>query len=117
MALKGICDRIVAECPLVDGKVRNGQRFANGGWQDVIEDGKVMTNKELAEELLPTANGFFFGSTDYDQWYYEDAKRTAEELGRIFDMLETRTTKWGWMYPVMPEEPDWEVKFYYHSSW
>lgn len=39
---------------------------------------KVMDNQELAAELLPTASGFFFGSTDYDEWYYTDIQRTVD---------------------------------------
>ena len=33
---------------------------------------KVLENSELAGELLPTTNGFFFGSTEYDEFYYHD---------------------------------------------
>ena len=35
---------------------------------------RVLENHELAEELLPTVSGFFFGSTDYDEWYFEDVE-------------------------------------------
>ena len=33
--------------------------------------GEDITDK--LEELLPTTSGFFFGSTDYDDWYFDDA--------------------------------------------
>ena len=33
---------------------------------------KVLDNRDLAEQLLPTTGGFFFGGTDYDKWYYRD---------------------------------------------
>ncbi|EPI5743985.1 hypothetical protein ACS7ZM_002546 [Enterococcus faecalis] len=29
-------------------------------------------NEETSSELLPTSQGFFFGSTEYDDWYYQD---------------------------------------------
>ncbi|WP_279256106.1 hypothetical protein [Enterococcus faecalis] len=29
-------------------------------------------NEEASSELLPTSQGFFFGSTEYDDWYYQD---------------------------------------------
>lgn len=32
---------------------------------------KVLENHDLAEELLPTREGFFFGPTEYDDWYFE----------------------------------------------
>lgn len=40
----------------------------------------VLKNKASADEKLPTTSGFFFGSTDYDEWYFEDLKKTKEFL-------------------------------------
>lgn len=34
----------------------------------------VLKNKGLAEELLPTCEGFFFGSTEYGETYFKDVK-------------------------------------------
>ena len=31
---------------------------------------QVKAHNELAEELLPTQSGFFFGSIEYDKWYF-----------------------------------------------
>ena len=36
-----------------------------------------------AMELLPPHDGFFFGSTKTDDWYYEDLKYTVEVLDGI----------------------------------
>jgi hypothetical protein len=36
----------------------------------------------FARENLPTQGGFFFGSTDYDEYYYEDLNKTIEILDR-----------------------------------
>lgn len=41
---------------------------------------KVLANPELAESLLPTASGFFFGGTDYDEWYVQDLENTVKQL-------------------------------------
>ena len=49
----------------------------------------VLDNHDSAPELLPTSNGFFFGSTAYDEWYFEDLKETAEGLERVI-----RETDW-----------------------
>lgn len=114
--LRDICRRIADECPLVDGLVRNGERLTHGGFEPIVEQGKVMSNTELAEELLPTTSGFFFGSTDYDQWYYSDVKWTADQLDLILGMLNAVDDHY-WTYHVTEEEPDWHVKFWYHSSW
>ena len=43
---------------------------------------------DLAQELLPTQSGFFFGSTDYDKWYFasvKDARRQMKKLLRGFN--------------------------------
>ena len=34
--------------------------------------------KKRASELLPTAEGFFWGSTGYDKWYRQDLKETVK---------------------------------------
>ena len=41
---------------------------------------QVEADHSLAESLLPSASGFFFGATDYDEWYYEDIKNTIKIL-------------------------------------
>lgn len=47
----------------------------------------VLANKELAEDLLPTGAGFFFGSTTYDEYYYADLNDT---IGIITRCLESK---------------------------
>ena len=37
---------------------------------------QVLTDNSKAEELLPTQKGLFFGSSDYDPWYFEDLEDT-----------------------------------------
>lgn len=59
---------------------------------------QVLGNKKLAAELLPTASGFFFGSQEYDQYYFDDLQATLEIIDRCL---------------ALPEAWDFE----YHSSW
>jgi hypothetical protein len=40
---------------------------------------------EYAEEVLPPTSGFFFGSSEIDEWYWNDIKSTAEKLTEIID--------------------------------
>jgi len=91
--LLNICKKIKESCPLVDGRVKNGETLKSGKWEPIYEDGKVMQNVELAEDLLPTSSGFFFGGTDYDEYYMDDIDNTIniienlqkeEDLGDIF---------------------------------
>jgi hypothetical protein len=60
---------------------------------------KVLDDFSLAEELLPTTTGFFFGGTEYDEAYLEDLKITKESLDRI-----------------LKEHCDTDT-YYYQSSW
>jgi len=70
------------------------------GLKDLLERCEsILEDHSKAEELLPSQSGFFFGSTDYDQWYFEDLKRTVPILKKILENA--------------PE--DWE--FEYHASW
>lgn len=80
-----ICKTIVTESTLAPHKVINGKRFNNetGKWENIYEDGYIITNPELAAKLLPTQRGFFFGGTDYDEYYMDDIKYTFELLPKI----------------------------------
>jgi hypothetical protein len=41
---------------------------------------KVKADNSLADELLPGASGFFFGGTEYDEWYFGGIDNTIEIL-------------------------------------
>lgn len=41
---------------------------------------EVLKDHSKAEKLLPTMSGFFFGSTDYDDYYYEDVKAVRDYI-------------------------------------
>lgn len=41
---------------------------------------QITVDHSLAQDLLPTQGGFFFGSTDYDEWYFNDLEETAINL-------------------------------------
>ena len=38
----------------------------------------VLKDKNNAKKLLPTTSGFFFGGTDYDEYYFDECKRTVK---------------------------------------
>jgi hypothetical protein len=40
----------------------------------------ILEHKADASKLLPTASGFFFGGTEYNEYYYDDLKETVEML-------------------------------------
>ena len=47
--------------------------------------GEYIKDSSVAEELLPTTEGFFFGSTQYDKWYIEDIKYTIEVVENLLN--------------------------------
>jgi len=64
--------------------------------------------QETAEELLPTQSGFFFGGTEYDQYYMQDINNTIEILEGELKKFETlEEMKVPFMLP----------EYYYRSSW
>jgi hypothetical protein len=93
------CEKVIAASELVDGKVTNGYTYdKEKGMVPIIEDGKVIANPSVAQELLPTQDGFFFVNTDYDAWYLDDVKETVEMLKLILGEGDSGS-------------------FYYQSSW
>ena len=40
----------------------------------------VLEDRSRADELLPTTSGFFFGSTEYDEWYFKKLEDTINQL-------------------------------------
>ena len=44
---------------------------------------EVLANHDKASFLLPTQAGFFFGSTDYDDWYFDDVQNVKEKFEEI----------------------------------
>lgn len=52
--------------------------------EDLIEACKeVLANHDKASFLLPTQAGFFFGSTDYDDGYFDDVKEVKDKFEEI----------------------------------
>ena len=59
----------------------------------------IIANPSKASDLLPTRPGFFFGDTDYEEYYMECVTYTRNRIRQLLDKV--------------PE--DWD--FYYSSSW
>lgn len=45
----------------------------------------VLDDHSKAKDLLPTTDGFFFGCTDYDEWYYLELENTIKMLSDLSD--------------------------------
>lgn len=61
---------------------------------------KLLVNKSPSEamETLPPVEGFFFGSTDINPWYWQGIQHTVDQLTECLKMSD-------------------DVSFYYRSSW
>ena len=60
--------------------------------------GSVLNDRSRTNEL-PTSSGFFFGSQEYDEWYWSDLESTYKELNDIlksFDFDKDRIIYWEW---------------------
>ena len=77
-SLRDTCKHVLDNSKLVAGKVVNGYSLENGKWSPNYEDGLVIEDATACEEFLPTQDGFFFGSTEYNEWYLDDVKHTYE---------------------------------------
>lgn len=58
--------------------------------------GEVIANPDNAAELLPPESGFFFGAAEVDDWYWENVKRTHEELKTL--LLLDMDINWSFTY-------------------
>lgn len=98
--LLDVVNRVMDSTELVDGQVSHGYTYkADGTKEHILKPGKVLSNPAVAQEHLPVQEGFFFGGTDYDEWYWRDLVDTKAILEE-----------------ALAEENVW-VSYYYHSSW
>jgi hypothetical protein len=68
-----------------------------------LEELVSLCNEALATkdtDLLQTSSGFFFGSTEYDEYYWDEITRTRDELSKLL---------------TNPQAKHWD--FYYRASW
>ena len=60
---------------------------------------ETLENKDKATEYLPTTEGFFFGGTEYDDYYWHGLERTKLILDKAISL------------------PEDEFDFIYQASW
>ena len=95
----------------------------------------ALVSTAAATELLPTAEGFFFGSQEYDEYYFEDLKNTKEQVDKIiaYQTAAENAQKSRWLnlkthngtmsteefnkkFPTLTKDIPFD-DFYYQSSW
>lgn len=92
--LQNCLDEYVDDCrPIYVGKEKLNELLS------VCKKVLDKMDNDYSEEHLPVMEGFFFGSSEYDEFYYSDIKETIE-------MLE----------PLL-KESDKHSEFEYQASW
>lgn len=86
--LRDLCKRVLASSDLTEGEVLTSISYPAGEPVENRELGQVLADPAVAQELLPTASGFFFGGSEYDSYYYDDLKSTVAQIDRVLGMPE-----------------------------
>lgn len=95
----------------------------------------ALVSTAAASELMPTSEGFFFGSQEYDQYYFDDLKETKEKIDTLVTYqtaaLNAQKCRWlnlknhsGYMsteefnekFPSLTKDVPFD-DFIYYSSW
>lgn len=94
--------------PAFDSENTNYSLKTSSGWSQIYTFGETIKNADEIAELLPTQGGFFFGSTDYDEWYVGDIKDTIEILEEIIADYDKE---------VASGVNGYDISYVYRASW
>lgn len=68
--------------------------------EEILDLSKAIMRKDLDPELsMPTFGGFFFGTYEYDDWYYNRTQDTIDQIEKIL------------------KETDFEKQAIYYQAW
>jgi hypothetical protein len=99
--LRDACNQVLNSVETVPGDVGEGTTFHHDGRVDHhSRGGLVVANAAVAEGVLPTQSGFFFGKTGYDEDYLADLRDTVAIVDRVLGDLALK-----------------DCEFTYQSSW
>lgn len=91
----------------------NDHRVSREQFQNLLDDINTVLNAkdsddeaDAIEDLLPTHDGFFFGGTEINEWYWQDLEYTKNLIETVLVELD-EAEKNDHVY----------VDFYYQSSW
>jgi len=104
--LRDICKEVLDHSELVPAKNIDSYTYQLSPSGVLVEkanmvDGYVILDPTFARKHLPTIDGFFFGSTDYNQWYYEYVKYTYDGLNIILSIDPTELRNWNFLYEAI----------------
>lgn len=95
-----ICEELLASIELIPGDVDAGKVLRAGSheWEQLYDVGHVLTDESeaLAARLLPTRDGFFFGSTQYNEWYWKSLNEAVRVLKPHLESMAEDATAVYW---------------------
>jgi hypothetical protein len=94
--LVDLCKKVKDVAKLEEGDVLSSTTWVGGKETKNYEKGRVVQNVEEVEQLLPSSSGFFFGGTEYNEWYIRKIEDTITMLEPLLDK---------------------DLEFYYQASW
>ena len=114
MKLKELCEKI-----LTMTEKHKEMRYTSFGATEKEEvDILYLTPEgvEYASKHLPSRSGFFFGSTEYDDWYVMEVQNTVEQIN---DTLDTLNCEYGFALntDLVTGEYKGDYIIEYTSSW
>ncbi|MDT2914439.1 hypothetical protein [Lactococcus lactis] len=75
------CEKVIMEDYIYEDLLDRTTKVLNAHQQ------KTQTEaEEIAIKLLPNTEGFFYGSQEYDEYYYEDVEKLIDDLQRMKKM-------------------------------
>lgn len=80
-----VCHEVLCSCEMADEKIVVGTQYENGERIPIMEDGQTVKDPTVAERLLPCVPGFFFGSTEYDNYYVESIRDTMDIITKVLE--------------------------------
>ena len=84
--LKADCLKVLSKPELEYKEIKvKKYNFEKKDYVEGTEMAKVLKDSSIAEELMPTESGFFFGPTLYDEWYLESLKNTVSQIDNILE--------------------------------
>jgi len=87
--LKEVCEKVL--------KILSEQKPKLTKYTDKFKqeyEEKIYQDTDEIKELLPNQEGFFFGGTQYDEWYKNDIEHTIEIIKRCLKLPES----WDFKY-------------------
>lgn len=102
----------VDECQKIELNIERVERVIS-----VLSE--VLANKEDAASILPNASGFFFGSQEYDEWYFKDVENALGVFTEAATILMGSSKRTKTAKRNTPDDPFiWKSEdIIYQASW